>query len=168
MILCKKNIIIAVTLFVVLALAVIECEGSGLLKPTAKDYLGTWKCDDPKIPYPIEFTVGEWIRDWGRGSFHRGTMTCGIFPSGTVSITGDEIHHYQGWIQLLLDLYYHSISVGAHEIIKEFPEVQVHLNGELMEPGVIGVNELTISKGEYYYNYRSSDHKDELLLFYKQ
>ncbi len=148
--------------------------GGGLFIPTAEDYMGTWRCDDPKIPFSVsvEFTVGAKNGEWDRGSYHQGSIKCGVFAGDdALNITGNSPDKdLEGWIELCLDQFFHYIHVEKLQEISDTCSVRVSVNGQLKQkqPGVIGVHELTISKGEDYETYRSIEHNDELLLFYKQ
>ena len=173
---------IAVKLLVVLALAFAGCGGGGsgsggegnneggLFQATAEDYIGTWRWEDKsKCQYSVEFTVGEKIADWARGSYHQGSMECEIL-GGTVSINGD-INDYEGYIQLLIEPFQHGIDVRAFRDMSATHNATVELSGQLTGPGVISVCELMIRENggdDFYYHYDSSEHDDEPLLFTKQ
>lgn len=98
-------------------------------------------------------------------------MTCSILGE-TVSSAGD-INDYEGYIQLLIEPYEHSIEARVFREMSGTHNVKVELSGELTEPGVISVNELMIQENNegasvYNYHYVSSEHDDEFLLFRKQ
>lgn len=196
MIRSKRSLMIAVTLLVVLALVFAGCGGGGggsndggsgnssgngggggngsggggLLKPKAENYMGTWKWDGNSEFPSIEFTVGPKNGEWARGSYHQGSIKCEVYQGDSIDITGTYPDHIDGWIELCTDGIYHYIHVERLQKISDTYNVRVSLNGQLiqLQPGVIGVDELTISKGEDYDEYRSIDHNDELLWFYKQ
>jgi hypothetical protein len=119
MIRSKRSLLIAATLLVVLALAFAGYGGGGggsngggnggsgggggggLLKPTAEDYKGTWKWKGNSEFPSIEFTVGPKNGEWGRVSYHEGSIQYGEY---FLNITGDSSDKdLEGWIELCLD-----------------------------------------------------------------
>ncbi|NLW46886.1 MAG: hypothetical protein GXY86_06085 [Firmicutes bacterium] len=179
----KKSILMfAMTLLVVSALAFAgsgggdkdkdDDGGGGFLQATTDDYLGTWKLEGSDIcPHSVTFTVDAEYEPWERGSYQKGSMTCGILGTEPVTITGEIGDN--SYIQLLIEQFQHSIDVRAFREISVTHNVKVELSGELTEPGVISVNELMIQENiegasVYNYHYVSSEHDDEFLLFRKQ
>ena len=147
--------------------------GGCFFKATAEDYLGNWNWEDKsKCQYAVEFTVGNEIGKWERGSYHLGSMNCEILEA-TVNLTGD-INAYGGYIQLLIEPYEHGISVRAFRDITTTHNATVELSGQLTGPEVISVYELMMweidgdDEDDYFYRYDSSEHDDKPLLFTKQ
>lgn len=184
----KGSLMIGMTLFIVLALALAGCGGGGggnnnrgggnggdigggggIDGPvTADDYKGTWRWEDPgKCKYSVQFTVGSNIKE----SYHSGSVECGIF-SGTVSINGDNTDPSDpSVIDLLIEPYGHSILIRAYQNIDFDHTATVYLSGQLTGPNTISIDALSIWESggaNFSYDYNSTDHDDEFLLFIKQ